>query len=49
MKAMQQYSSDARVFCLIHKMDLVPEDSGERVKKTIISPSSNVKYFPSQK
>jgi Ras-related GTP-binding protein A/B len=31
MNAMQQFSSDARVFCLIHKMDLVPEDSGERV------------------
>lgn len=31
MKAMQQFSSDARIFCLIHKMDLVPEESGERI------------------
>ena len=36
MKAMQQYSSSARVFCLIHKMDLVPEEAGERVRNNRI-------------
>jgi len=31
MEAMHQHSSDARVFCLIHKMDLLPEDRGEKL------------------
>jgi len=33
MEAMQQHSPESRVFCLIHKMDLVPEESGERLFK----------------
>ena len=31
MEAMQQFSPDARVFCLLHKMDLVSEDTGDKV------------------
>lgn len=26
LEAILQYSPDAKVFCLIHKMDLIPED-----------------------
>lgn len=26
LDALGQHSKDARVFCLVHKMDLVPED-----------------------
>lgn len=31
IEAIQQNSKDAKVFCLIHKMDLVPEDQREQV------------------
>ncbi len=29
LDAIKQHSKDARIFCLIHKMDLVPEDQRE--------------------
>ena len=34
MEAVQQYSPTAKIFCLIHKMDLVPEEAGERLFKS---------------
>lgn len=33
IEAMQQNSKDSKVFCLIHKMDLIPEDQREQVFK----------------
>jgi len=33
IEAIQQNSKDAKVFCLIHKMDLVPEDQRETIFK----------------
>eukprot|EP01118_Nematostelium_gracile_P002183 TRINITY_DN12413_c0_g1_i1.p1 TRINITY_DN12413_c0_g1~~TRINITY_DN12413_c0_g1_i1.p1 ORF type:complete len:311 (-),score=73.01 TRINITY_DN12413_c0_g1_i1:16-948(-) len=34
VEAIQQNSKDAKIFCLIHKMDLVPEDQREQVFRT---------------
>jgi Ras-related GTP-binding protein A/B len=34
IEAIQQNSKDAKIFCLIHKMDLVPEEQREQVFKT---------------
>jgi Ras-related GTP-binding protein A/B len=34
LDAIRQNSKDAKIFCLIHKMDLVPEDQRESVFKT---------------
>jgi len=34
VEAIQQNSKDAKIFCLIHKMDLVPSDQREQVFKT---------------
>jgi Ras-related GTP-binding protein A/B len=34
LEAIRQNSKDAKIFCLIHKMDLVPEDQREKVFKT---------------
>jgi len=34
VEAIQQNSKDAKIFCLIHKMDLIPEDQREQVFKT---------------
>lgn len=31
VEALLQYSKDAKVFCLVHKMDLVPEDKSDRI------------------
>lgn len=36
LEAIDQNSSNAKVFVLIHKMDLVPEDQRERVR-TLLS------------
>eukprot|EP01096_Ripella_sp_DP13-Kostka_P007391 TRINITY_DN2688_c0_g1_i1.p1 TRINITY_DN2688_c0_g1~~TRINITY_DN2688_c0_g1_i1.p1 ORF type:complete len:336 (-),score=139.06 TRINITY_DN2688_c0_g1_i1:95-1048(-) len=33
-KALHQLSPDAKIFCLVHKMDLLPEDRGEKIYKT---------------
>jgi len=33
IEAIQQNSKDAKIFCLIHKMDLIPEDQREQVFK----------------
>jgi Ras-related GTP-binding protein A/B len=33
LDAMQQNSKDAQIFCLIHKMDLVPEEQRDQVFK----------------
>ena len=33
LEAILQYSPDAKVFCLIHKMDLIPEDQRKVVRK----------------
>ena len=32
LEAILQYSPDAKVFCLIHKMDLIPEDQRKVVR-----------------
>jgi len=34
VEAIQQNSKDAKIFCLIHKMDLIPEEQREQVFKT---------------
>lgn len=31
LEAIQQNSKDSKIFCLVHKMDLVPEDQREQV------------------
>ena len=31
LEAIMQNSKDAKIFCLIHKMDLVPEDQREQI------------------
>lgn len=31
LEAIMQYSKNAKIFCLIHKMDLIPEESREEV------------------
>lgn len=31
MEAMQHYSPDAKVVCLLHKMDLLPQEAGDRI------------------
>lgn len=31
MEAMQHYSPDAKVVCLLHKMDLLPQEAGDKV------------------
>lgn len=31
IEALLQYSKDAKVFCLVHKMDLLPEDKSDRI------------------
>ena len=31
IEAIQQHSEDAKIFCLIHKMDLLTEDQAEKV------------------
>jgi len=33
VEAIQQNSKDAKIFCLVHKMDLIPEDQREQVFK----------------
>jgi Ras-related GTP-binding protein A/B len=33
LEAILQYSPDAKIFCLIHKMDLIPEDQRKVVSK----------------
>lgn len=40
--ALQQHSADARIFCLIHKMDLIPEESGERLFRSRESELSRI-------
>lgn len=37
IEAIEQNSSNAKVFVLIHKMDLVPEEQRERVRELCIS------------
>ncbi len=32
LEAILQYSPDAKIFCLIHKMDLIPEDQRKVVR-----------------
>jgi len=32
-EALQEHSKDAKIFCLIHKMDLLPEEQGDKVFK----------------
>jgi len=34
LEAIRQNSKDAKIFCLVHKMDLVPEDQRDQVFKT---------------
>lgn len=36
LEAIMQYSRDAKVFCLIHKMDLVQEDQRDTVRNPLI-------------
>ena len=33
LEAILEYSKDAKIFCLIHKMDLVQEGSRDKVRK----------------
>ena len=33
LEAILQYSPDAKIFCLIHKMDLIPEDQRKVVSE----------------
>ena len=33
LEAILQYSPDAKIFCLIHKMDLIPEDQRKVVSR----------------
>ena len=35
LEAILQYSPDAKIFCLIHKMDLIPEDQRKVVSKSL--------------
>ena len=32
LEAIQQNSPNAKIFCLLHKMDLIPEDQREKVR-----------------
>lgn len=36
LEAILQYSPDAKIFCLIHKMDLIPEDQRKVVNKRVV-------------
>lgn len=33
LEGIMQYSKDTKVFCLIHKMDLIPDDQRDIVRK----------------
>lgn len=46
LEAILQYSPDAKIFCLIHKMDLIPEDQ-RKVVSTIIHANFVVEKFSS--
>lgn len=46
LEAILQYSPDAKVFCLIHKMDLVQEDKRETVcSKSYKNHADSSHYF----
>tara|TARA_R110002050_G_scaffold76668_2_gene164018 strand:+ start:541 stop:822 length:282 start_codon:yes stop_codon:yes gene_type:complete len=36
MEALQEHSPEAKIFVLIHKMDLLPEEQGDKVTVNII-------------
>ncbi len=36
LDAIQQNSPTAKIFCLMHKMDLVPEDQREKVTSSFL-------------
>lgn len=36
LEAILQYSPDAKIFCLVHKMDLIPEDQRKVVSVTLL-------------
>lgn len=38
LDAIQQNSPTAKIFCLMHKMDLVPEDQREKVTSSFLFP-----------
>jgi Gtr1/RagA G protein conserved region. len=40
LEAILQNSPEARIFCLVHKMDLVQEDQRDLVSETVIGMSS---------
>ena len=48
LEALLQHSKSAKVFCLVHKMDLVQEEHREQVKMTPFSknPSPTILSFP---
>ena len=46
LEAILQYSPDAKIFCLIHKMDLIPEDQ-RKVVSTVIHTNFVVEKFSS--
>ena len=46
LEAILQYSPDAKIFCLIHKMDLIPEDQ-RKVVSTVIHANFVVEKFSS--
>jgi len=39
LEAILQNSADAKVFCLIHKMDLIHQDEADRVRRLSLSSS----------
>ena len=42
LEAILQHSPKAKIFCLVHKMDLVPEDHRDQVKRYIVSSQISV-------
>ena len=38
LEALMANSKDAKIFCLVHKMDLVQEDQREQVRLLVIRP-----------
>jgi hypothetical protein len=43
LEAILQNSKDAKIFCLIHKMDLVPEDQREKVRHVCAASTLSVR------
>ena len=42
LEAILQHSPKAKIFCLVHKMDLVPEDHRDQVNRYIVSSQISV-------